>query len=64
MSRDTFKMIYHDVDFCVVGGGLAGLCAAVEAARHGVSTALAQEMESFIRNKKQLPTSEYHSLNW
>ncbi len=43
MSRDTFKMIYHDVDFCVVGGGLAGLCAAVEAARHGVSTALVQE---------------------
>ena len=36
-------MIYHDVDFCVVGGGLAGLCAAVEAARHGVSTALVQE---------------------
>ena len=29
------KKIYHDVDFCVVGGGLAGLCAAVAAARGG-----------------------------
>lgn len=29
--------------FCVVGGGLAGLCAAVAAARHGVSTVLMQE---------------------
>lgn len=34
------KMIKHDVDFCVVGGGLAGLCAAVSAARNGVKTVL------------------------
>ena len=31
------------MDFCVVGGGLAGLCAAIAAARHGVRTALVQE---------------------
>ena len=43
MKREEFKVIRHDVDFCVVGGGLAGLCAAVEAARHGVRTALVQE---------------------
>lgn len=30
----------HDVDFCVVGGGMAGLIAAVAAARRGVKTLL------------------------
>ncbi|NQU44657.1 FAD-dependent oxidoreductase [bacterium] len=33
----------HQLDFCVVGGGLAGLCAAVAAARHGAKTALIQD---------------------
>ena len=36
-------MITYNVDFCVVGGGLAGLCAAVAAARGGASVALMQE---------------------
>jgi hypothetical protein len=31
------------VDFCVVGGGMAGLCAALAAARMGVKTALIQD---------------------
>lgn len=30
-------------DFCVVGGGMAGLCAAVAAARHGAKTILVQD---------------------
>lgn len=30
-------------DLCVVGGGIAGLCAAVEAARHGIKTVLMHE---------------------
>ena len=34
---------HHTVDFCVVGGGLAGLCAAVAAAREGVRVALIQD---------------------
>ncbi len=38
-----YKTIRHRVDFCVVGGGLAGLCAAVSAARHGAKVALVQE---------------------
>ena len=29
------KNIRHKVDFCVIGGGLAGMCAAIAAARHG-----------------------------
>jgi hypothetical protein len=41
VSRDTpFETIDHDVDVCVVGGGMAGLCAAVAAARHGARVAL------------------------
>jgi len=33
----------HKVDFCVIGGGLAGMCAAIAAARHGAQVALMQE---------------------
>jgi hypothetical protein len=33
----------HTVDFCVVGGGMAGLCAAVAAARRGARVALVQD---------------------
>lgn len=40
VSRET---IYHETQFCVIGGGLAGLCAAVSAARKGVKTILVQE---------------------
>lgn len=41
--NNAFETIHHHVDFCVVGGGLAGLCAAVAAARHGAKVALMQE---------------------
>lgn len=37
------KHINHEVDLCVVGGGLAGLCAAVAAARHGIRVVLMQD---------------------
>ena len=33
----------HEVDFCVVGGGMAGLSAAIAAARHGAKVALVQD---------------------
>ena len=41
--KKAFETMTHRVDFCVVGGGLAGLCAAVAAARHGAKVALVQE---------------------
>ena len=37
------KNLVHDVDFCVVGGGLAGMCAALAAARHGTSVAIVHD---------------------
>lgn len=39
----AFRENKHNVDFCVVGGGMAGLCAALAAARHGVRVALMQD---------------------
>ena len=41
--ENAFRTIRHSVYVCVVGGGLAGLCAAVAAARHGAKVALVQE---------------------
>lgn len=35
--------VEKNYDFCVIGGGMAGLCAAVAAARGGAKTALMQE---------------------
>jgi len=29
------KDVLHEVDVCVIGGGMAGVCAALAAARHG-----------------------------
>ena len=37
---NEFPLTKIETEFCVVGGGLAGMCAAVAAARHGVRTVL------------------------
>ena len=39
-----------DFDFCVVGGGFAGMCAAVAAAREGLKVALVQDRPVFGGN--------------
>ena len=37
------KTIEYNTDLCVVGGGIAGLCCAVSAARHGIKTVLVHD---------------------
>ena len=39
-AKNVLPTTEHTVQFCVVGGGLAGLCAAVAAARRGISALL------------------------
>ncbi len=40
MNKAPFAHEVHEVDFCVVGGGIAGMFAAISAARHGATVAL------------------------
>ena len=44
------ETIRHKVQFCVVGGGLAGMCAALAAARHGIKTLIIHERPMFGGN--------------
>ena len=44
------KRIEHECGFCVVGGGLAGMCAAIAAARSGVKTVIIQDRPVFGGN--------------
>ena len=46
----NLKHIVHECDLCVVGGGLAGMCAAVSAARHGIKVVIMQERPMFGGN--------------
>jgi hypothetical protein len=43
IQTTPFPTQTHRVDFCVVGGGMAGLCAAVAAARRGAQVVLMHE---------------------
>ena len=58
----------HCADVCVVGGGLAGLSAAVSAARHGASVVLMQDRPVLGGNASSeisaynLTTSHLHAL--
>ena len=44
------KTLTHKVEFCVVGGGIAGMCAAIAAARHGIRTMIIQDRPVFGGN--------------
>jgi len=44
------KNLVHECDFCVVGGGLAGMCAAIAAARHGKKVVLMHDRPMFGGN--------------
>ncbi len=37
------RTVAYKTDLCVVGGGLAGLCCAIAAARHGIKVVLVQD---------------------
>lgn len=37
------RTVSYETDLCVVGGGLAGLCCAIAAARHGIKTVLVHD---------------------
>ena len=37
------RHVTHQVDLCVIGGGMSGLCCAIAAARHGLSVLLMQD---------------------
>ncbi|MFP4052981.1 MAG: FAD-dependent oxidoreductase [Phycisphaerae bacterium] len=43
MTAEPFETRVHEADFCVVGGGMAGLAAAVSAARYGARVVLMHE---------------------
>ena len=37
------KHLHYETELCVVGGGIAGLCTAVAAARHGIQVVLVHD---------------------
>ena len=43
-------MIVHKADICVVGGGFAGMCAAISAARHGKKVVIVHDRPVFGGN--------------
>jgi len=47
-ERSPFRTVEHRVDLCVGGGGMAGICAAVAAARHGAMVVLVQPTRKVV----------------
>ena len=41
--NSKLKCVEHNVDICVVGGGIGGMFAAISAARNGAKVALMQD---------------------
>ena len=40
---DKLRTVHYHTDLCVIGGGLAGLCCAIAAARHGIRVVLVHD---------------------
>jgi hypothetical protein len=43
LSTQSIQTLSHQFDVCVVGGGMAGMCAAIAAARNGAKTCLVHD---------------------
>ena len=41
--NSVFKNHVHECDLCIIGGGLAGMCAGIAAARHGIKVIIMQD---------------------
>jgi len=50
MKKNHLYYQDHEFDVCVVGGGMAGMCAAIAAARNGAKTAIVQDRPVFGGN--------------
>ncbi len=40
---EKLRTVHYQTDLCVIGGGLAGLCCAIAAARHGIRVVLVHD---------------------
>ncbi len=45
-----FPVIHHDVDVCIIGGGMTGLCAGIASARRGAKTLIMHDRPVFGGN--------------
>jgi hypothetical protein len=50
MKKNHLNYQDHEFDVCVVGGGMAGMCAAIASARNGAKTAIVQDRPVFGGN--------------
>lgn len=48
--NENLKNMHHECDLCVIGGGFAGMCTAIVAARHGLKVVIMQDRPVFGGN--------------
>ena len=52
------KNVTHEADFCVIGGGMAVIAAALAAARHGAKTVLIQDRGVLPARRRSYATAK------